>query len=51
MNNLIRDPEHQERAKNMRDEIWSWLESTGGEQIPIKRISHPKLDHHHQGTY
>lgn len=51
MNNLIRDPEHQERAKNMRNEIWSWLENTGGEQIPIKRISHPKLDHHHQGTY
>jgi arylsulfatase A-like enzyme len=51
MNNLIRDPDQKDRAKDMRDEIWSWLENTGGEQIPIKRISHPKLDHHHQGTY
>jgi len=51
MNNLIRDPAHKELAKELRDEIWTWLENSGGEQIPIKRISHPKLDHLHRGTY
>ena len=51
MNNLIRNPQYKEVAKELRDEIWTWLEDTGGEQIPIKRVSHPKLDHRHQGTF
>jgi arylsulfatase A-like enzyme len=51
MNNLIRDPNHKELAKNLRDEIWTWLENTDGEQIPIKRINYPKLDHEFEGTF
>jgi len=51
MNNLIRDPNHKKIARELRDEIWTWLETTGGEQIPIKRINHQKFDHLHNGTF
>jgi len=51
MNNLIRNPEYKDLAKELRDEIWTWLENTGGEQIPIKRINHAKGDHQHRGTF
>ncbi|MFC4870901.1 sulfatase [Negadavirga shengliensis] len=51
MNNLIRHPDYQETAANLRNEIWDWLEESGGEQIPLKRILHPKLDHKFQRTY
>ncbi len=50
MNNLIRSPEHQKIASELRSEIFNWLEETGGEQIPLKRITHPKFDHIYRGT-
>lgn len=51
MNNLIRSPEHQKIAEELRSEIFNWLETTGGEQIPLKRITNPKFDHKYQKTY
>jgi arylsulfatase A-like enzyme len=51
MNNLIRSPQHQEIAKSMRDQVWEWLESTGGMQIPIKAIPHKRGDHRYENTY
>jgi len=51
MNNLIRSSEHQQIAKELRSDIFTWLETTGGEQIPLKRISYPKRDHIYQRTY
>ncbi len=51
MNNLIRSPEHQSRAKAMRDSIFSWLERTGGDQIPLRKIDTRRNDHKFQGIY
>ncbi len=51
MNNLIRSEAHQEIAKQLRDDVFTWLEETGGEQIPLKRIRYPKRDHLYQRTY
>jgi hypothetical protein len=39
MNNLIDSPEHQEIVVQLSNEIYNWLESTGGMLIPLKRIS------------
>ncbi len=51
MNNLIRSAAHHEISEDLRSEIFTWLESTGGSQIPLKRISYPKFDHKYQKTY
>jgi arylsulfatase A-like enzyme len=51
MNNLIRSPEHQEHIGLMLDDLWIWLEETGGMQIPLKRTMHKKLDNRYMGTY
>jgi N-acetylglucosamine-6-sulfatase len=37
MHNLIDEPEHQGRIKEMREQLYSWLERTDGMQIPVRR--------------
>jgi N-acetylglucosamine-6-sulfatase len=37
MHNLIDVPEHQDRIKQMREQLYSWLERTDGMQIPLRR--------------
>jgi arylsulfatase A-like enzyme len=49
--NLIRDQEYQELSERLRDDMWNWLDSTGGSQIPLKKILSPKNDHLYRGTY
>lgn len=49
--NLIRDPQQRDLSKQLRDDMWTWLDSTGGAQIPLKRILGPKNDHLYHGTY
>jgi arylsulfatase A-like enzyme len=49
--NLIRDAGHRELSQSLRNEMWTWLDSTGGSQIPLKRILNPKNDHLYRGTY
>lgn len=51
VNNLIRSPDHQEIAKQLRDQVWDWLEGTGGLQIPLKRIRQKRNDHRYKGLY
>ncbi|WP_428656654.1 sulfatase family protein [Runella sp.] len=51
INNLIRSPEHQTIAKDLRDQVWGWLESTNGLQIPLKRIQQKRNDHIYKGNY
>jgi arylsulfatase A-like enzyme len=51
MNNLIKSPEHQEQIEMMLDDLWSWLEETGGMQIPLKRTMHKKRDNRFKGYY
>ena len=52
MNNLIASPEHQALIEELTNEIYDWLESTGGMQIPLKRTIKKRLgDHRNQGLY
>ncbi len=52
MNNLIASPEHQELIKGLTADIYDWLESTGGMQIPLKRTVKKRFgDHRNPGTY
>ncbi len=51
VNNLIRSPAHQAIAKDMKDQVFTWLESTGGLQIPLHPIRQKRFDHRYQGTY
>lgn len=51
MQNLIDAPEHQERIEGMANEIYEWLETTGGMNIPLKNVVRPKFgDHRNQGV-
>ena len=51
MNNLIASPEHQDTIRGMLDELYSWMEQTGGMQIPLKRTMQPHVDHRNRGVY
>lgn len=51
MNNLIAEPQHQELTKQLSAEVFDWLESTGGMQIPLKRNNYRKIDHRYKGEY
>ncbi len=51
VNNLIRNPESREVAKQLNGELWNWLDKTGGMQIPLKRINEPKNDHLYKSTW
>ncbi len=51
MNNLIRDPAMGQIAGSLKAELWDWLESTGGLQIPLKKIPQRRIDHKYRGTY
>ena len=44
MNNLIGDPAFAHISKQFSTQIFDWLESTGGMQIPLKRNDRPKGD-------
>ncbi|MFN7280184.1 MAG: sulfatase [bacterium] len=48
-NNLYRHPAYQAMIKEYRDELWQWLEQTGGMQIPLKRILERRGDHGYKG--
>ncbi|GAB3491269.1 sulfatase [Spirosoma knui] len=51
VNNLIRSPEHQQVAGQLRDQVFDWLEGSGGMQIPLHRIRQKRSDHIYKGTY
>ena len=51
VNNLIRSPDHQAMAKEMKSQVFDWLEQTGGLQIPLHPIRQKRTDHRYKGTY
>ena len=51
VNNLIRSPEHQAIAKDMKSQVFTWLEETGGLQIPLHPIRQKRADHRYKDTY
>ena len=49
--NLIDAPEHAERIETLADEVYQWLEPTGGMHIPLKRVVRPRFgDLRNQGV-
>ncbi|TRX58452.1 sulfatase [Fulvivirga sp. M361] len=52
MNNLIRSADHKELAKELRQDLFKWLDETGGMQIPLKTDGKgARFDHGFRGTY
>lgn len=52
IHNLIESPEHQDTIRQLAGEIYDWLETTGGMQLPLKRtIKHRWGDYRHEGQY
>lgn len=52
MYNLIEKPEHQTTVKDLAGQLFNWLETTNGMQIPLKRIiKNPFGDHRHPKQY
>lgn len=52
MNNLIRSPEHQDLIKQLRADLFIWLDETGGMQIPLKNDGRgARHDYGYRGTY
>ncbi|GAB3561054.1 sulfatase [Spirosoma luteolum] len=51
VNNLIRSPAHQAIAQELKSQVFDWLESTGGLQIPLHSIKQKRFDHRYKGTY
>lgn len=51
LNNLIRNPQYDEVAKNLNVEIWKWLQQTNGLNIPLKPINRKKADNLYKGTW
>ena len=49
--NLYRNPIYQPVVQRMRNELWNWLEQTGGMQIPLKRIIEKRVDSGYKGLY
>lgn len=49
MNNLIENPSYSDTVRKMANELWDWLERTGGMKIPLKRIARPPFgDYRHK---
>ena len=51
MHNLIASPGHQKLIQELTNEIYNWLENTGGMQIPLKRTGKRGGDHRNRGLY
>ncbi|HYK44757.1 MAG TPA: sulfatase [Parafilimonas sp.] len=49
--NLIRATAYQPLISKMRDELYDWLEETGGMQIPLKRLQGKRMDNLYKDTY
>ena len=51
MNNLIRDKNHQADGLKLKKELFEWLKSTNGLQIPLKQPVNIRFDHQFNKTY
>jgi hypothetical protein len=51
MNNLIRDTTLRSHGLQLKKDLFSWLESTGGLQIPLKSPVNNRGDNRYDRTY
>lgn len=50
--NLIAEPEYQPMIEQLTEDLYTWLEETGGMNIPLKRtVKHRIGDHRNLGVY
>lgn len=51
VNNLIRNPQFQGLTKKLNQDLFDWLQQTGGLLIPLKPVLEMKKDHLYKGTW
>lgn len=52
MNNLIRDKEYVEISKELREDLFNWLDRTNGMEIPLRTDGNgARFDYKYRGTY
>jgi len=52
MNNLIKSPKHQKLIEELNNDLYDWLESSGGMNIPLKKtVRYRDGDHRNQKVY
>jgi N-acetylglucosamine-6-sulfatase len=51
MNNLIRDTSYRKIGLQLKDDLFRWLDQTGGLQIPLKRTINSRFDNRYKGSY
>lgn len=51
MNNLIRDTSYRKIGLQLKDELFNWLGTTNGLQIPLKKTINNRGDNLYKGTY
>ena len=51
MNNLIRDTTYRGIGLQLKDELFNWLSTTNGLQIPLKKTINNRNDNLYRGTY
>jgi hypothetical protein len=51
MRNLIDAPALQDTIKRLNNDLYDWMETTGGMYIPLKRTERPHFDHRNKGNY
>jgi N-acetylglucosamine-6-sulfatase len=51
MNNLIRDTSYRKIGLQLKDELFNWLSTTNGLQIPLKKTINNRGDHLYKNTY
>jgi N-acetylglucosamine-6-sulfatase len=50
MQNLIKDPAHQDLVKSLNTRLFDWLEKTGGMEIPLRRDRGVREDRRKEGS-
>ena len=51
MNNLIRDSSYRKIGLQLKDDLFNWLGTTNGLQIPLKKTINNRGDNLYKGTY
>jgi arylsulfatase A-like enzyme len=51
MRNLIRDPAYTRLSEDLRNQLFDWIEKTGGEKMFLRRDEGARGDNRYKGTY
>lgn len=51
MRNLIRDPAYARLSEDLRNQLFDWIEKTGGEKMFLRRDEGERSDNRYKGTY